>query len=359
MNTGKHPVTIAKMFLSRFKNKPVIIAEAGVNHNGDVRLAEKLVEAAATAGADAIKFQTFKAFECASRFAPAADYQKNNGITDQFELLKALELPFAAFAHLKQYTENLGLTFLSTPDGQLSLEYLLQLKVGAIKIASGELTNHPFLKTIGQCRLPVILSTGMGTLGKIQSALDILTLAGAPELILLHCTTEYPAPASDINLRAILTMQQAFNLPVGFSDHTEGSEAAIAATAMGAVLIEKHLTLDRDMAGPDHSASMNPQEFAAMVSSIRRVNEMLGDGIKKPAPCELANMALVNRSLVAAANLSAGEVLTLDNIAIKRPADGIGPEMLEQALNRRVLVDITADEPLQWAQLGEVCIIEP
>lgn len=347
------------MFFNRFKCTPIVIAEAGVNHNGDLKLAEQLIEAAAAAKVDLIKFQTFKACECASHYAPTANYQKNASTTDQFGLLSALELPFPAFAHLKKFAEKLGIEFISTPDGILSLELLVELQVCAIKIASGELTNLPFLTLIGQTRKPVILSTGMGTIGEVQIAIDTLTQAGTPEIALLHCTTEYPAPPQDTNLRVISTMQQAFNLPVGFSDHTAGSEAAIAATALGAVIIEKHLTLDRNMPGPDHAASMDPEQFSRFVQSIRQTSQMLGSSIKRPAPSELPNLPLVRRALVAACNLQSGSILTYDQIAIKRPAVGIAPDLLPCALNRRLMADLAADEPILWQHLGEVVKLEP
>jgi N-acetylneuraminate synthase/N,N'-diacetyllegionaminate synthase len=251
----------AEMFLKKFSHLPLIIAEAGVNHNGSPALAEKLVDAAAEAGADLVKFQTFKAFECAGCYAKTAEYQKNSSAKDQLSLLAQLELPFSFFAELKKRAENLGLGFISTPDGQLSLNLLCELQVMAIKVASGELTNFPYLAQIGSKSRPVILSTGMGTLGETQKAIDTLANSGAGEIILLHCTTEYPAIPQDINLQAIKTLQQAFGLPVGFSDHSIGNEAAVAATALGCQVIEKHLTLDKSMPGPDHAASMNPQEL--------------------------------------------------------------------------------------------------
>lgn len=347
------------MFLNRFKRRPVIIAEAGVNHNGDLQLARRLIEAAAAAGADAIKFQTFKAFECTGRFAEPAPYQRTAGAIDQYQLLEGLELPFADFGDLKDYAESLGLVFLSTPDGQLSLDLLCGIGSAAIKIGSGELTNLPFLASIGCKKCPVILSTGMGTLGEVQKAITTLQETGASEIILMHCTTEYPAPPADTNLRAISTMRQAFALPVGFSDHTEGSAAAIAATALGAEVIEKHLTLDRAMPGPDHAASIEPHELTAFVAALRTTYSMLGTGIKQPAPSESKNMPLVRRGLVAAHALKVGETLTGRDVAIKRPAAGISPELLVHALNRRITMDLAADEPLTWHHLGEVVGFEP
>lgn len=350
---------MARPFLELFGHRPVIIAEAGVNHNGSLELAKKLIDAAAAAKADVIKFQTFRAFECTGRFAPTAPYQQKVAAADQYELLAGLELDFADFGDLKDYAENCGLVFLSTPDGQLSLDLLCGIGAAAIKIGSGELTNLPFLASIGCKKCPVILSTGMGTLGEVQKAIDTLHDTGASEIILLHCTTEYPAPAEETNLRAITTMQQAFGLPTGFSDHTTGFEAAIAATALGAVIIEKHLTLDRTMPGPDHAASMEPEEFSRMVLALRRTATMLGNGVKLPSPSEARNLPLVRRGLVAACDLEAGAVITGRNVAIKRPAAGISPELLPMAINRRLLKDIAADEPLTWQHLGEVVHLEP
>ncbi len=346
-------------FLAKFNNKPVIIAEAGVNHNGSIELARRLVDAAADVGADVIKFQTFKAHECSGHFAVTAPYQQKTGASDQFKLLESLELDFADVGDLKEYAEEKGLVFLSTPDGQLSLNLLCDIGSAAIKVASGELTNLPFLAAIGMKKCPVILSTGMGTLGEVQKAINTLRESGTPEMMLLHCTSEYPASAEDTNLLGITTLRQAFDLPVGFSDHTEGIEAAIAATAIGATIIEKHLTLDRGMHGPDHAASMEPHEFAAMVKALRRTAAMLGNGVKKPMPGEAANLPLVRRGLVAARDLKPGQTLTGKDIAIKRPAAGIAPELLLQALHRRLLVGLSADEPITWQHLGEVVKIEP
>lgn len=335
------------------KRIPFIIAEIGVNHNGCAETAKKLIDAAYSAGVDAVKFQTFKAWECASKFAPTADYQKEIA-ENQYKLLEGLELDFADFADLKEYAESLGLVFLSTPDGQKSLDFLCDIGVKAIKIASGELTNLPFLTAIAFKKLPVILSTGMGTLGEVEEAINTLKLAGASDIMLMHCTTEYPAPAEECNLKAIQTMQNAFHLPVGFSDHTLGSEAAIAAATLGAVIFEKHITLDKTMEGPDHAASIEPDELKTYVEAIRKTITMLGNGIKIPSKSELKNIPLVRRSLVAAKPIKAGEILTGDKIAIKRPANGIEPKQLINALGRRVLKDLFEDEPITWKDLGEI-----
>ncbi|MBU1109526.1 MAG: N-acetylneuraminate synthase family protein [Candidatus Riflebacteria bacterium] len=342
------------MFLDNFKQQPLIIAEAGVNHNGDIELAHKLIEAAAQAGAGAVKFQTFKAEECAGRFADTAAYQKGCAAEDQFKLLQELELPFAAFAELKSHAEQLGLAFLSTPDGTASLDLLCRLNLPAIKTASGEVTNLPFLREIAARRKPVILSTGMSSLGEVQKAFNTLLNGGASEIILLHCTSEYPAPPADCNLRCIPLLKQTFSVAVGFSDHSEGHEAAVAATALGAQIIEKHLTLDRGMTGPDHAASLDPRQFSEMVTALHKTSLMLGNGNKSAAASEQANLVLVRRSLVATADLKAGDVLTPEKISIKRPAGGIQPELFDQAVNRRITKNLCADEPITWSHLGEV-----
>ena len=332
------------------KNKPFIIAEIGVNHNGCFDIAKELIDVAYEAKVDAVKFQTFKAWECASRFAGLAEYQKNE-TENQYELLKSLELDFPYFTDLKEYAESLGLMFLSTPDGITSLDFLCDIGVKAIKIASGELTNLPFLTTIGFKKLPVILSTGMGTLGEVEKAIITLKLAGATEIMLMHCTTEYPAPLNECNLKAIQTMQQAFQLPVGFSDHTLGNEAAIIATTLGAAIIEKHITLDKKMNGPDHSASIEPNELVSYVEAIRNTPIMMGSGIKQPTRSEIKNIKLVRRSIVAAKQLEKGETLTGDKIALKRPATGIEPKYLVQILGRKVCRDFAEDEPINWEDL--------
>ena len=342
------------MFLDNFAQQPLIIAEAGVNHNGSIELAHRLIEAAAKAGAGAVKFQTFKAEECAGRFADIAAYQKGCDAENQFRLLQSLELPFAAFAELKIHAEQLGMAFLSTPDGTASLDLLCQLDLAAIKTASGEVTNLPFLREIAARNKPVILSTGMSSIGEVQKAFNTLKDGGASEIMLLHCTSEYPAPPADCNLRCLSLLRQAFSVAVGFSDHSEGHEAAVAATALGAQIIEKHLTLDRSMTGPDHAASLDPQQFSAMVAAVNKTCLMLGNGNKTAAAGELSNLALVRRSLVAASELKVGDILTSEKISIKRPAGGIQPELFDQAVNRRVTRNLCADEPITWGHLGEV-----
>lgn len=337
------------MFINNFKNKPVIIAEAGVNHNGNFELAKKLVFAAADAKADIIKFQTFKHYECAGKYSDCAPYQKNSN--NQSELLKSLELPFECFAELKKLAESLDLEFLSTPDGKESLEYLCSIGIKAIKIGSGELNNHSFLKLIGSKKLPVILSTGMGTLDEVEAAFKILSSEGATEISILHCTSEYPAPDDEMNLLAIETIFKHFGLPTGLSDHSKSNEAAIAATALKAQIIEKHLTLDCNMHGPDHKASLNPKQFKDLTKAIRKTALMLGSAVKKPTKSELKNINLVRRSIVASCDLEAGTNLTKDFLCFKRPGWGIAPSQIEQVIGRTLKLPLNKDEPLTWAHL--------
>lgn len=346
------------MFLSTFSQNPVIIAEAGINHNGSFQIACEMIEAAFEAGVDVIKFQTFKAYECASKFSEPADYQKKSDCDNQYEMLEKLELPFQQFAQLKKIAEGKGLRFLSTPDGQESLNWLCEIKVDAIKIASGEITNLPFLAQIAQKRLPILLSTGMSTIGEVEKA--ILTLKGnqAGDIILLHCTSEYPAPARDTNLRAIKTLADAFCLPTGFSDHTTGIEAAVAATALGACVIEKHFTLDRTMTGPDHAASLNPEELKELVVAVRKTADMLGSQIKQATPSERRNRDLVRRSLTAQRKILQGEILSGDMLCEKRPGNGIPPELTAQILGREVLCEIEQDQLIDWKHLGKVKTID-
>ncbi len=343
---------LSSRYLSSFARSPLIVAEIGVNHNGSLSLAEKLIRAAADTGADVVKFQTFTADECASRKAAKAEYQLHDSAPDQFSMLKRLELDFSGFASLKKLAESLGISFLSTPDGENSLQCLVNIGSSAIKIASGEVDNLPFLATVAATGLPVILSTGMSRLGEVERAVIHLQKHGCTDLVLLHCTSEYPATDTDLNLRAIETLRQAFALPVGFSDHSEGAEAAIAATALGVCLIEKHFTLDRTLAGPDHQASMEPGPFAAMVNSVRRVARMLGHSHKKATAGEEMNRKLVRRSICAARDLKKYQILTAADLCCKRPAAGISGEFLAELCGREMLADLGADEPLHWQIIG-------
>ena len=327
-----------------------IIAEIGVNHNGNLELAKKLVEVAKQCGADAVKFQTFKAEESTGIKADKAEYQKKNDVMEesQFEMIKKLELTFENFAFLKKYCEKKDIDFISTPDGEQSLECLINMGVPKIKIGSMEITNYPFLKKIAQCKKKIILSTGMSTLGEVEKALDILLENGAQDIELMHCTTDYPTDVEDVNLKAMLTLKNAFNLPVGYSDHTLGFEAAVAAVAMGAVVIEKHITLDREMKGPDHRASMPPKEFGEYVFHIRNTEKLLGDGRKKPTSKEKVMLQQVRRSILSSQKLKAGTILTEEMLCVKRPGIGIAPEFESLLLGRKLKRDIEKEEPIMW-----------
>ena len=327
-----------------------IIAEAGVNHNGNLDLARKLIDMAKECGADAVKFQTFKAGESTGVKADKAEYQKQNDKTEesQYEMLKKVELPFEDFKLLKEYCEDRQIDFISTPDGKESLKCLLDMNVEKIKIGSTEINNYPFLLQIANAGKPVILSTGMSTLGEVEKAVDILLKNGVNNVELLHCTTDYPTEIEDVNLRAMLTMKSAFHLPVGYSDHTLGFEAAIAAVAMGATVIEKHITLDKEMHGPDHKASMDPSEFTEYVLHIRNTEKLLGDGSKKPTEKEKVMMQQVRRSVLAAHDLKEGTILTEEMICLKRPGNGIAPEYIPVLLGRRLKRDIGKEEIIKW-----------
>lgn len=332
-------------------NRVFIIAEAGVNHNGDLQLARKLVDAAVEAGADAVKFQTFKAEEVVTPGAERAQYQKDNmpeRDENQLEMIKRLELSYAQFRELNDYCRQKGIIFLSSPFDLESIDFLAELGVPYFKIPSGEITNYPLLRRIAEKKRPVILSTGMATLGEVEGALRILREAGAKDITLLHCTTNYPALPEEVNLRAMLTMKQAFALPVGYSDHTMGIAVPIAAAALGAEMIEKHLTLDRNLPGPDHRASLEPGEFKELVVAIRQVEKSLGDGIKRPAPGELAVMPAARRSLVAARDIAAGEIITESCLTARRPGTGIPPNLWDVVVGRQARRDIAAGSILSW-----------
>jgi N,N'-diacetyllegionaminate synthase len=328
--------------------RTLIIAEAGVNHNGDSGLAKQLVDAAAEAGADLVKFQTFNAERLATQAAPKADYQ--NRTTDQsesqFSMLRQLELTVEMHGALIAHCQNRKIRFLSTGFDIQSLDYLASLGLDRFKIPSGEITNLPYLRHVGAFGKSVILSTGMATLGEIEAALDVLENAGAPRsrITVLHCNTEYPTPMQDVNLRAMCSIRDAFGVEVGYSDHTPGIEVPIAAVALGATVIEKHLTLDRNLPGPDHKASLEPDEFAAMVSAIRNIEQAMGDGIKRPSPSESKNKPIVRKSLVAARAIRAGEVFTRDNVTAKRPGTGVSPMRLDEVIGRAAVRDFLAEE---------------
>lgn len=319
-----------------------IIAEAGVNHNGSVKLARELVDVAVEAHVDAVKFQTFKPEKVCSPSAPKATYQlRTTGVGEsQLEMGKKLELPFEAFRELQAYCKSKGLLFLSTPFDYESADFLEELSVPAFKIPSGEITNLPFVQHIARKRCPLIVSTGMSTLEEVREAVETIRAAGNQQFILLQCVSNYPAQPSSVNLRVMHTLAKTFDTPVGYSDHTIGKEIATAAVALGACVIEKHFTISRELPGPDHAASLEPKELAAMVHNIRNVEAALGDGEKRPALEEANTAAVARRSLVAAHYIPAGAVLTEDLIAILRPGTGIPPAMRSQLLGRRVRRDI-------------------
>jgi N-acetylneuraminate synthase len=331
--------------------KTLIIAEAGVNHNGDIALAKKLVASAAAAGADLVKFQSFITGKSISLHAPKAQYQI--GSTDpaesQFEMVRKLELSRADHYALVAECRQHGIGFFSTAFDAESFDMLIELGLDRVKIPSGEITNLPFLRHVAGCGKPVILSTGMATLGEIEAALDVLEQAGTPRghVTVLHCNTEYPTPMSDVNLRAMCSLKEAFGVEVGYSDHTAGIEIPIAAVALGATMIEKHFTLDRNLPGPDHQASLEPHELKAMVDAIRNIERALGDGIKRPSPSELKNKPIARKSLVAARAIHAGERFSVDNITVKRPGTGISPMRWDEVIGRPASRDFAADELIE------------
>jgi N-acetylneuraminate synthase len=336
-------------------DRTVVIAEVGVNHNGDVQVAKNMVDAAAKAGADILKFQAFRSEKEISKFAAKAPYQQETTTNEgsQLEMCKALELKASDLQELKRYCAEKKMPFLCTAFDFDSVDLLVDgLKVETIKVASSEVTNIPFLQYIGSKKKGVILSTGASTLSEAGQAIEVLKRSGCPELMLLHCVSSYPAPYEEINLRAMMTLRSSFGLPVGFSDHTIGAAAAIAAATLGACAVEKHFTLDRTMVGPDHRASIEPDELAEMVQGIRIANLSLGSSLKQPAPSELPNLTLIRKSLVAARNLKKGDRLTRDMIEIKRPATGIEPGDLEKVLGLTLGRDVGEDMSLQWEDLA-------
>lgn len=328
-----------------------IIAEAGVNHNGSVELAMKLVDVAVDSGADAVKFQTFRADKLVSKNAQKADYQKQTTAPDesQYEMIKKLELDENAHREIIRYCEQKKIMFLSTPFDHESIDLLNGLGMPIFKIPSGEITNLPYLRHIGRLGKEVILSTGMSDLGEIEDALGALNQTGVSneKITVLHATTEYPCPFEEVNLSAIQTIRSAFGIRVGYSDHTQGIEVPIAAVAMGATVIEKHFTLDRSMDGPDHKASLEPKELKAMVRSIRHVDMAKGDGIKKPAESEAKNKPVARKSIVAACPIHAGEAFSEANLVVKRPGTGLSPMLWDEVLGRRAPRNFAIDELIE------------
>lgn len=325
-----------------------IIAEAGVNHNGSFDLACRLIDKAKEAGADCIKFQTFKSEKLVSHSAQKAEYQKKN--TDegsQQDMLKKLELSYEEFTKLKSYCDQAGIAFLSTPFDPDSIEFLKTVDMPFWKIPSGEVTNYPYLVALAKTKKPIVMSTGMCTMEEIRDAVAVLKSNGTEDIQLLHCNTEYPTPFADVNLRAMDHIRREFNLPVGYSDHTKGIEVPVAAAALGACIIEKHFTLDKNMEGPDHKASLEPAELAQMVAAIRNIEQALGDGEKKPSPSEIKNKPIARKSIIAQKPIKKGEVLTADNLTVKRPGEGISPMLWESVIGTKAVRDFAADELIQ------------
>jgi N,N'-diacetyllegionaminate synthase len=331
-----------------------IIAEAGVNHNGSIDLALRLVDAAKASGADAVKFQTFRADLLATRSAHKAPYQERTtaNAESQFEMLQRLELDAAAHQHLIDHCRQIGIQFLSSPFDTQSADLLATMDVPLYKVPSGEITNLPFLQHLARKGRPLILSTGMSTLGEVEEAVHVLQGAGASQLTLLHCVTEYPAPYAEVNLRAMQTLKSAFGLPVGYSDHTPGIDIAIAAVALGAEVIEKHFTLNRSLQGPDHAASLESVELQQMVAAIRHVEVALGTGIKAPAPCELPNISVARKSVVAARALPAGHRIATGDLDITRPGNGLAPKLLPALIGRTLRAGLAKDEIISWDHLA-------
>jgi N-acetylneuraminate synthase len=344
------PVSVSNRLIG--PRQPVfVIAEAGVNHNGDLQLARQLIDVAVAAGADAVKFQTFQADRLVTPDAPKASYQvaTTGAVESQLEMLRRLELSPEAHRELQTYSNEREIVFLSTPFDEEAADFLDQLNVPAFKISSGDLTNSPLLEHVAGKGKPVILSTGMSDLAELIEAVSVLNSAGCENPILLHCVSNYPASAADANLRAMQTIRAAFDVPVGFSDHTEGIDVALAAVALGACVIEKHLTLDRSLPGPDHRASLEPAELAQLVTSIRRIEIALGDGRKAPADSEVETARVARRSLVAVREIPAGAALEREMVVMRRPGTGLSPAMLPGLLGRRTARPIAAGALLDLA----------
>lgn len=328
------------------QKKVFIIAEAGVNHNGDINLAKKLIDVAKESGADAVKFQTFISEKVVSRYAMKAEYQNENTQSKetQLEMVRKLELSFDEFFELSEYCRKKGIEFLSTAFDFESIDFLDSLEMRTWKIPSGDITNLPYLIKIANLNQTVILSTGMSTIEDIRSAVTTLKDNGSGDITILHCTTEYPTPYGDVNLSAMKTIETEFAVPVGYSDHTKGIEISIAAVAMGATIIEKHFTLDRSMKGPDHKASLEPEELKYMVTAIRNVEVAIGSSAKKPAESEQKNMAIARKSIIVKCNIRKGEIFTEDNLTVKRPGMGISPMRWFDVLGQTASRDFEEDE---------------
>lgn len=331
------------------KPSPVIIAEAGVNHNGSLEMALEMVDAASLAGADYIKFQTFKAENLVTAAGRAADYQKNNcNAGSQLDMLRSLELTFDDFIRIKSYCESKGIGFLSTPFDLEGIDFLASLGLDFMKVPSGEITDLPYLRRIAATRLPVVMSSGMSTVGDIEAALEVFFSRGygRHDITLLHCNTEYPTPMHDVNLLAMVSLRNTFGIPTGYSDHTPGIEVPVAATALGAAVIEKHFTLSRSLPGPDHVASLEPDELSRMVKEIRNVASALGSPLKRVSPSERKNMPAARKSIVAATDIKEGEAFTEKNLTVKRPGDGISPMLWDKIIGRKATRDFSKDSQI-------------
>jgi N,N'-diacetyllegionaminate synthase len=326
-----------------------VIAEAGVNHNGSLEIAKNMVDCAKESGADCIKFQTFVSKNIVSKNAEKADYQKlqNDSCESQLDMLRKLELSYEEFCELNQYCQSVGIEFLSTGFDFDSIDFLKTLEMKKWKIPSGEITNLPYLIKIAKLNRPVILSTGMSTMDDIRLALNVLKEYGSGEITVLHCTTEYPTPFEEVNLAAMISINNEFGLPFGYSDHTRGIEVAIAAVAMGATVIEKHFTLNRTMDGPDHKASLEPNELKAMVSAIRNVEIAIGSGEKKPTKSEKKNIVIARKSIIANRYIKKGEIFTEENLTVKRPGHGLSPMQWFDVIGKLAVRDFEEDELIE------------
>ena len=333
------------------QNQVLIIAEAGVNHNGSLETAKQLVDVASEAGADMVKFQTFSADRLVTISANKAEYQnQTTGASEsQHAMIRKLELSREMHEDIIAYCKQCNIEFFSTGFDTQSIDMLVDLGLEQFKIPSGEITNLPYLRHIGKFGKPVILSTGMAILGEIEAALDVLETSGTQRknITVLHCNTEYPTPMEDVNLKAMLAIRDAFGVKIGYSDHTLGTEVSVAAVAMGATVIEKHFTLDRNLPGPDHKASLEPEELKAMVQAIRNIKKALGNGIKRPSPIETKNKAIVRKSLVAANAIKAGECFNEFNLTVKRPGTGLSPMSWDEVLGRTAIRDFAPDELIE------------
>ena len=331
--------------------KTLIIAEAGVNHNGDVEIAKQLIKAAADAGADFVKFQSFVTEKSITHYAPKADYQTatTGSRESQYEMVKNLELSEQDHKILINECDRYEIGFFSTAFDTDSLDMLMDFGLDYIKIPSGEITNLPFIRYIASFGKPIIMSTGMASLEEVEAALDALEFSGIARSLVtvLHCTTEYPAPMEDVNLRAMVNMKHAFDVNVGYSDHTRGTEISVAAVALGATMIEKHITMNRNMAGPDHKASLEPNEFGSMVRAIRNLEKAMGDGIKRAAASEIKNKSIARKSLVAIKEIQSGDIFDAENVGAKRPGNGISPMHWDRVIGRTAQRPFAVDEQIE------------